>query len=262
MIRLYTGAAAAASFIITLLAGPAAAQNAAASGNIQEVQLPAAAEVIERYLRVTGAAAIVRGHTSVRTRAKTEAPAQGTSAMLEEVRARPNKVVVTITRAGRGEAKSGFDGEHAWALDPTAGPRLFTGEELADRRFSSSFDLALRDSALYPVRETLGIAEFSGQKCYRIRLVNVNKRESFECFSVETGYMVAAQRKASTPLGMVDNVLLFSGYREIGGAVFATRIVQEVLGIRQVHTLESVTFDDARPGEFDLPPAVKALIKP
>jgi hypothetical protein len=252
MYRTYTFLAAA------ILAAPAVvgAQNTAAA------QLPSAAQIIDRYHKATNVIAVVGRHNSVRTKAKVETPAQAISANVEEVRARPNKATVIFTRPGRGESRSGFNGEHAWILDPATGPRLYTGEELADRRFQATFMISLRDSVSYPVRETVEVAEFGGEKCYRVRMVNINKRESFECFSVETGLLIAAQRKSPSPMGLVDNVLLYSEYKEFGGARFATKVIQEVLGIRQIHTLESVVFDDVKPEEFDLPPAVKALIPP
>jgi hypothetical protein len=248
--------------VAAVVPGAGAVPGALHAQDSAATRLPPAAEIIDRYLTVTRVTSVVARHSSVRTKAKVETPAQAITASVEELRARPNKVAVTFTRPGRGEVKSGFDGERAWTLDPVTGPRLHTGDELADRRFQSSFGISQRDSVSYPVRQTVELAEFGGEKCYRVRMVNVNMRESFECFSVASGLLVAAQRKSQSQMGAVDNLLLYSEYKEFGGALFATRVVQEVLGIRQVHTLESVVFDDVKPEEFDLPPAVKALIPP
>ena len=227
----------------------------------QQATLPPASEVIARYIKVSRADLIVNGRSSVRTRGKSEVPAQNLVMTINEVRAKPNHLVAVVNRPGRGELRSGFDGEHAWAIDPATGPRLYSGDELNDRRFTASFTVPLRDASAYPVRETVEIAEFGGQKCYRIRLVSTTGKESFECFSVESGLLVAAQKKTNTPMGLTDNLLLYAEWKEFGGAMFASRVVSEVMGIKQILTLESVTFDDAKPEEFELPAAVRALVK-
>ncbi len=246
-------------FVVLVLAALLAR---ASTVTAQEMALPSAAEVIARYVKASHVDLLVKSHRSTRIKGKMEVPTAAITGTVVEIRSKPNVVMQMMSVPGRGESKGGFDGQNGWSLDPTSGPKLMTGDELNDARITASFTLPLRDTTLYKTRETVELAEYGAQKCYKLRMVTQAGRESFECFSVETGLLVAAQRKVTSPLGLVDNVTLYSDYKNFGGAMLASRIVSEMRGIRQIRTIESVSFDDVQPDELALPPQVKALIKP
>jgi hypothetical protein len=234
------------------------ASNAAA----QSAPLPAAADVIARFVKEAHLDSVVRGARSMRSKASFEMPGTGVSGTVTSLKARPNSLLQVTSVAGLGESKTGFDGTHGWVTDVLRGPRILEGAELADLRVDADFAVTLRDTTNYKVRETVELAEYAGQKCYKVRLVSVAGRESFDCFSVESGLLVASQRKVSSPMGSAENVLLYSDYRAFGRVLMAGRIVQEQMGRQRILTLESVTFDDVQPAELALPPEVRALIKP
>jgi hypothetical protein len=227
----------------------------------QPAALPSGADVIARYIKATHIDLLER-HNSIRSTGKIELPAAGISGTVVELRAMESTVVSTMTLVGRGESRSGFDGEHGWSIDPANGPRLISGDELNERRTSANFRAPLRDSTLYRTRETLEVAEYAGQKCYKLRMVTQTGRESLECYSVDTGLLVASVRKVNSPMGSVDNVSLYSDYKEFGGMLLASKTVSESLGQRRVITVEGVVFDEVKPAELELPPQVKALIRP
>jgi hypothetical protein len=159
----------------------------------QDAKLPPAAEIIDRFVKVTHSDEVVNSRRSIRTRGRVEAVAPGAATEVMEIRLKPNLMRVELTRPGRGVLLSGFDGKNAWAQDPATGPRLYTGKDLEDRSLTASFDHPLRSAAAYPTRETIEVAEFAGEKCYRVRMVSATGRESFECFSTTSGLLIAVQ---------------------------------------------------------------------
>jgi hypothetical protein len=228
----------------------------------QATPLPTAEEVMERFVTVTGLRKMFDGHTSIRTTAKMEIAGSGITGTVVALKVKPDRMVQTTTIPGIGDATVGFDGKIGWVTDPLRGPRLLVDDELADMALDADFRSALRDTSRYAVRENVGVAELGGESCYRIRLVTGTGRETFECYSVTSGLLVASQRKVKSQDAAVDVTLLLSDYKEFAGVKFAGRVVQEQLGRQRVLTLESVTFDDARDEEHALPPEVKALIRP
>lgn len=101
----------------------------------------------------------------------------------------------------------------------------------------------------------------NGEVCYKVRMLWKSGRETFDCFSVETGLLVGSVSRQSTPMGEIDVVTLMDGYRETGGVLVATRIRQQMLGQEQVMTLDTIEYDVVEPSVFELPEAIRALIR-
>ncbi|HMA21044.1 MAG TPA: hypothetical protein VKO87_09575, partial [Gemmatimonadaceae bacterium] len=86
-------------------------------------------------------------------------------------------------------------------------------------------------------------------------------RETYDCYSVATGLMVASQGTQKTPMGDIPVLTLYNDYKKFGDVMVATKTVQELMGQQQILTIASVEFGDGTGVTIVPPAAVQALIK-
>lgn len=234
-----------------LAAGPAVAQSSAA--------LPPAKDLIAKFVAATNAPAVMAKHQSVRTKGRFELPAAGMSGDLEISQARPNKSMMRINVSAVGQIEQGFDGTTAWSLNPMQGPRILTGRELDAIREESSFGTSSRQGPNVASAETVEKTELNGEPCYKVKMVWKSGRETFDCYSVASGLLIASMGKQESPMGTIDVTNLISDYKDFGGQKIATRLTQQVMGNEQVLIINTVDYDAADPAVFEMPAAIKAL---
>ncbi len=241
----------AASLTIVAVA-PAAAQSPAA--------LPPAKELIAKFVAATNGPAVMAKHQSVRTKGRFELPAAGVSGDLEISQARPNKSMMRINVSSIGQIEQGFDGTTAWSINPMQGPRLMTGRELDAVREESSFGTSSRQGPNVASAETVEKTEMNGEPCYKVKMVWKSGRETFDCYSVASGLLIASMGKQESPMGTIEVTNLISDYKDFGGQKIATRLTQQVMGNEQVLIINTVDYDAADPAAFEMPAAIKALV--
>jgi hypothetical protein len=232
-----------------LAAAPAAAQ-----------ELPPAAELVDRYVEAIGGRDAVLSPESSRTKGTFEIAAAGLSGELEVVSIRPNRTATTVTIPGMGVIRSGFDGTHGWSMDPMMGARLMSGAELESLREQANPLASLRDPSVFPTRETVERTEMGGQPCYRVRLVAVSGRETFDCYHVDSGLLVGQVATQESPMGSNRVTTHLSDYREFGGVMMPTRVVQDLGAMQQVLTIQSVEFGSVAEAELAPPAEIHALM--
>jgi len=245
---------------ILALAGVAILGPATAAGPLSAQALPDAATVIRRYVEAIGGEAM-RAKQGMITRGTFSLPAMGTTGAMEVSHARPNHLVLHMTLPGIGELSSGFDGTVGWSLNPLEGPRVLSGKELQQVRDDADFSATLRDPSLIEAMETVERSEVDGEACYRVRIAWKSGRETFDCYSVETGLLISTDLRTETVMGVVDATVLFSDYKEFDGVRLPTRTVQKVMGQEMVMTVNTVRFEAIDPAVFELPAEIKALVR-
>ena len=221
--------------------------------------LPPAKDLIAKSAAATNSASVLAKHKSVTAKGKLEMPAAGLSGDLEITQARPNKSMMRINLAGVGEMQQGFDGTTAWAVNPMQGPRIFSGRELDAVREESSFGVSSRMGPNVASSETIEKTEMNGEACYKVKLVWKSGRETFDCYSVASGLLIASIVKQETPMGTVEVTNLIGDYKDFGGQKVATRVAQQAMGQEQVMRFTAIEYDIATDSTFAMPPAIKAL---
>ena len=221
--------------------------------------LPPAKELIAKFVSTTNSASVLAKHTSVTAKGKLEMPAAGLSGDLEITQARPNKSVMRISLSGVGEMQQGFDGTTAWSVNPMQGPRLLQGRELDAVREESSFGGSSRQGPNVASAETVEKTEMNGEACYKVKLVWKSGRETFDCYSVSTGLLIASVVKQETPMGTIEVTNLIGDYKDFGGQKVATRVAQQAMGQEQVMRFTAVEYETATDTTFAMPPSIKAL---
>lgn len=222
-------------------------------------QLPEATQLVQRYLDAVGGREALLAPRTTRARGTFEMPAAGITGELEVVSGKPNRMVTRVTIPALGEMRSGFDGQTGWALDPMMGARLLTGAELDAAREQADPLASVRDPSTYQSMTTVEQTTMGGQACYRVRVVSKSGRESFDCYAVDTGLLVASVNTQDSPMGTMTVTTLVSEYKQFGNVRMPTRMTQEMMGQQQTMTITSVEFDVVDDAAFALPAEIQAL---
>jgi hypothetical protein len=234
---------------------------AGTAARAQQAALPSAREIVDRSVDAMGGATAFKALKSMRARGTFALTAQQIEGTLEIMSARPNKMVSKISLAGIGQVEEGYDGKIGWSIDPMAGPALVTGRQLLERADESWFDAPLHAPDYVKEMSVVGREQFDGRDAYRVRVVTVSGNEQFELFEVSSGLFIGFEATRATPMGIVPTTGIFRDFRRFGPLTFPSTLVQRALGLEQVLTLSSYEFDNVPASAFDLPPAIKALIK-
>lgn len=239
-------------------ASKGSAQGAAAAST----SLPAAKDVIARYITAIGGKDALARVKSVRSTGVFEMPAAGLKGEVLVIQALPNKMVMNTNIPGVGDINSGFNGEVAWSINPMQGARLIEGKELEQLREESGFSSILRRAELTTSMETVGKGEMQGEACYQVKVVYKSGREATECYSVGSGVLVGTTTTQTTPMGSADVTTLVSDYKDVGGIKAAMKTRLQVMGQEQVMTFSKVELDGADDAKaFELPPAIKTMVE-
>ena len=225
--------------------------------------LPSGRAIIDRYVQAIGGRDAVLRHTTIRSVGTFEMPAAGVKGDLLVVQAKPNKMALTMNIPGMGQMNTGFDGTTGWSINPMQGPRLLEGKELEQIREDAGPAATLRGPDRVRSAETVELTTMGGQPCYKVRIVSMSGRETFDCYSPETGLLVGMTQRQESPMGTVEVTTLFSDWKEFNGLKTATKLRQSMMGQEQVLTIDRLEFD--RPEDMkavELPEQVKPLVKP
>lgn len=240
---------------------PAATTAAKAPAAAKSAALPAAKDVVARFVTAIGGQDAVMRHSSIRSTGTFEMPTAGVKGQVVLVQAKPDKMSMVMTVPGMGEILTAYDGTVGWSVNPMQGPRLLEGKELEQIREDAGFSNVLRNSANIRAMETVERTEMGGQPCYKVHITYKSGRESYDCYSVDTGLLVGMIGRQDSPMGSVEVVTLVSDYKDFGGLKTATRLRQQMLGQEQLMTLDAVVFDDAADAAaFEPPAAIRTML--
>lgn len=223
--------------------------------------LPAAKDLLAKHVKAIGGEAAYKAVKSVRASGRFEMSAQQVSGDFVMMAARPNKQRVKVTVGGIGEIESGYDGKIGWRVDPMQGPALLTGKELTEAADDAWFDATLYGPEYIAEATTVGKVAFEGKQAYKVKLVLKSGTERFEYFDAESGVQVGTESTRATPMGMMPVVSVLGDYRKFGPLMMPGSMVQRLMGIEQVVNVNSYEYDTVPAEAFDLPAAIKALIK-
>jgi hypothetical protein len=244
--------------LFTLALTSAAVVRTAAAHASTPTALPAAETLLQRFRSAVHAAALADAR-SLRTTGTFEMPAAGLTAppLMEQVA--PNRMRMALTVPGAGEMLQGFDGVTGWSVEPTQGPRVLAGAELAQLRDEASLGAGARAPGLLRGAETVTQTVVGGAPCYLVKLAWRSGRETHDCDAVDSGLLVGGTATQRTPMGAVETTMLYSDYREFAGVRLPARTVMQAMGQEQVVTLTAVERDVVTTDLTALPPAIRAL---
>jgi hypothetical protein len=223
---------------------------------------PTGRAIIDRYVQAIGGRDAVMRYSSIRYVGNFEMPAAGMKGNLLVIQAAPNKMAMTVDLPGMGQIVSGYDGTVGWSINPMQGPRVLEGKELEQLREDAGPSAMLRSSDRIRSAETVELTSMGGQACYKVKITYNSGRESFDCYSPETGLLVGMTQTQESPMGSVQVTTLFDDWKEFGGLKTATKLRQQMLGQEQILTIDRLEFnrpEDAK--AVEMPEQIKPLVK-
>lgn len=223
--------------------------------------LPKASDLLAKSAAAMGGLDAFKAVKSVRARGTFEMPAQNLSGSVEIIQARPAQVRLTVTIPGIGTIENGSDGKIAWSMDPMSGPSLMQGKALADAISEAQFDAAFNGPEYVKEATTLEKTKFGDRPAYKIHLVSKFNSDETLYLDAESYLPIGVEKVSETPMGSMPTTTSTGEFKKFGGFMQPTVMVQNAMGFEQVIRITSYEFDVVPPAAFDLPPAIKALIK-
>lgn len=251
MTRTHTGLGAFfAAIALSAIAGSASAQ-----------PLPPAAELIAKYQKAIGGKEKLADKNFVTMIGEFSMPAQGMGGAFEAFSGRPNKAALRVTINGFGEVRSGYNGAVAWSMNPMEGPRLIDGPEKLQAIDDADFESMLRNMSSFKSAETVELTKMGTKDCYKVKLVWNSGRETFDCYSPETGLLVGSMATQVSSMGAMESTTMYDEYKDFGGLRMPTRMTIQAMGFDQVLTIKEIKFTEPAATTFELPAEIKALVK-
>jgi hypothetical protein len=224
--------------------------------------LPDGKALLAKHVAAIGGRDALDKHTSLHITGTFSLAAMGIDGPVHIYKAKPNKFLQQITIGSFGESMQGYDGTTAWAIQPMQGAMVMSGEQADQAKQQADFYADFPDASKYTAIETVGAEDFEGHKCYKVKLVKASG-ETIQYFDVETGLAAGMVRSVENPqMGKMDITVVMSDYKDQGGIKLPSKITQKTPQGDVVLTFTAYEWDKVEAKVFDLPDAVKAMVKP
>jgi hypothetical protein len=226
--------------------------------------LPDGKELLAKHVAAMGGREAMEKHTSLHMTGTFSMAAMGIEGPVHMYRAKPALLLQQITLGSFGEMTTGFDGTTAWSINPMAGASVLSGEQATQMKQQADWLSDFPDPAKYATIETVGLEDFEGRKCYKVKLVRADdKSEATQFFDAETGLAAGMVRTMDNPqMGKIEITVVMSDYKDQGGVKMPGKITQRTPQGDVVLTFTSYEWDKVEAKTFDLPDAVKSMVKP
>lgn len=227
----------------------------------KEQAMPTGAELVARYVAAIGGAEAWAKLTSVRSTGTFEVKAQGLTGTVEMLSLRPTQALLRVQISGLGLIETGYNGTVAWSIDPMVGPSLVTGEQLTEMKNDSHFDALLHPASVVASTLNLGKVEFDGRQAWKlmVKLVSGTSRDEF--YDVDSGLLIGHEGMTVSDMGKMPVRTILRDYKVFSGIRQPTQLIQSSMGLEQTITIREVAFNNVDAKAFDVPPAIKAIIR-
>lgn len=212
--------------------------------------------MLERYQRALGGVDAIRKVQSETRRG--EATSAGGRVTFTSY-AKPFKSLQKVMLADGRAIVSGFDGSVSWSVTPQ-GASIDKSVPIEAVRRDADLQYPLHQPDYFQQFEFAGVTDFQGRRCYWLRGITHWGKENNQFYDVETG-LLAGYRFQSDAASAAVTTVQFQEYKSFGGPLVAAKIVSSTDDHAQTITFTSVTYEPLADSTFELPAAVKALLK-
>jgi len=164
--------------------------------------LPAADQIIDKYVAALGGKVAIEKQTSRVTKGTFDIPAFGASGTWEGFAKAPNKSISIIDVPGFGVVRQAFDGTVAWEDNPQVGMNEKSGAALTRVKLDSDFYRDIKLKELYPKMTVKGKQKVGEKDAYVIEATPTGASAETWYFDAETGLLLRADSERETPNGV------------------------------------------------------------
>jgi len=221
-------------------------------------ELKTAAAVLDRYKQALGGEQAIAKVQSITVRGEAESsdkPGKSTFVFY----AKPFKSLFKLTRPDGTQITGGFDGRVSWTITPQ-GAEIDKDTPLDAIRRDADLQYPLHQPDYFKTLELAGVTDFEGHRCYWLHGTTNWGKDNNQFYDVETG-LLAGYRFESDDASKTLTFAIFEDYKKCGDRLTAARNTTRAGDKSQTFTYKSVSYEPLDDSLFDLPPAVKALLK-
>jgi len=223
----------------------------------QTGELKTAEQVLNRYKQALGGEDAIRKVQSMTAQAEAEGP-NGKADV--SIWWKQFKFLSKVKHADGTEFTSGFDGQTAWTITPK-GATIDTDVPVESNRRDSDLQYPLHQPNYFKNLDFAGIVDFEGRRCYWLHGTTHWGKDNNQFYDVETGLLRGYRFQNDSGGSKVVVIALFEDYKDFGGRLMATKNITRAQGKTQTFTFKSVSYAPLDDSMFELPDAVKALLK-
>jgi hypothetical protein len=224
----------------------------------QAAQLTTAEQVLDRYKQALGGEQAIANVQSMTVRGEAESTSTPGKATFVYY-AKPFKTFFKLTRADGTQISAGFDGKVSWTIT-SKGAEIDKDSALDAIRRDADLQYPLHQLDYFKQLELAGISDFEGHRCYWLHGTTNWGKDNNQFYDVNTG-LLAGYRFESDDSSKTLTFAIFEDYRNFGGPLIATRNTTRAGNNRRTLTYRSVSYEPLGDSIFELPPAVKAVVK-
>ena len=217
-----------------------------------------AAAVLERYKQALGGAQAIANVQSLTVRGEAESTGKPGKATFVYY-AKPFKTLFRLTRADGTQITAGFDGKVSWTITPQ-GAEIDKDTPLDAIRRDADLQYPLHQPDYFKRLELAGVSDFEGHRCYWLHGTTNWGKDNNQFYDVETG-LLAGYRFESDDAAKTLTFAIFGDYKKFGDRLIATRNTTRAGDRSQTFTYQSVSYEPLDDSLFELPAAVRALLK-
>lgn len=226
----------------------------------EEEKLPAAADLMDNYIKVTGGK---EAYEKIKTRvSKGKMNLAGNSGTLVVYQKAPNLMYMAFDLKGIGQFETGTDGKIVWENNPVTGAKLQSGVEKAKFLRSAAMNSDYEWRKYYKEAKTVAEEKVNSSPAYKVELITNEGSMVTRYFDKKSGLVVKMSQKVETDMGEFEVTSYVSGYKKVDGILTAHRVRQNLLNLEIEMELNSIETNVEVPANrFDLPEAVQKLLK-
>lgn len=231
------------------------------STQAQDADPPSAAEVLDRYVEVTGGSEAYDKLNSERLTATIEIVDTAMKGRFESLRKAPDRMVRKDSLGNTGETLRGTDGTIVWEVNPIFGARVLEGVEKAQFLREATFNSSVRWRELYMSVECTGVQNVGGTACNVVVLTPHSGGAETAWYERESGLLRKSAMTVETAVGPMEIELGLDHYQEFSGVKMPTTITMTIMGTEVRTIVEQVEHNvDLPDALFDPPAKVQELI--
>ena len=225
----------------------------------QTGQLKTAGAVLERYQQALGGVDAIKKVQSETRQGEVEATGLYGKAIFVS-HAKPFKSLRKVTLPNGREVLTGFDGSVSWSVTPQ-GASIDKDTPVEAVRRDADLQYALHQPDYFQKLELAEVTDFEGRSCYRLHGVTHWGKDNNQFYDVETGLLAGYRFQSDAAASSGVTTMLFQDYKSFGRPLVATKVVTRTGDRTQTVTFTSVSYEPLADSLFELPAAVKALLK-
>ncbi len=223
-----------------------------------QAPLKSAPAVLDRYKQALGGADAIAKVQSETVRGEIEGT--GISGKMTFIYyARPFKTLMKVTTPDGKEILQGFDGKVSWSITPE-GTSVDKDTPVEAIRRDADLQYPLHQRDYFNQFEFAGIADFEGHKCYWLHGTTHWGKDNNQFYDVHTGLLVGYRFQVDNASKKIA-IVTFDDYKSFGGPLVATKNMSRSADQSRTFIYESISYDPLADSLFDLPEAVKTLLK-